>query len=65
MRLRQAATAARPDVIVNCAAFNLVDAAEEQDLRRRVSELEKENVRLRMEREILKKAARYFAKESR
>jgi dTDP-4-dehydrorhamnose reductase len=30
LRLREAATAARPDVIVNCAAFNLVDAAEER-----------------------------------
>ena len=30
----------------------------------RVRELEKENARLRMERDILKKAAAYFAKES-
>jgi transposase len=30
----------------------------------RVRELEKENARLRMERDILKKAAAYFAKEN-
>jgi dTDP-4-dehydrorhamnose reductase len=30
LRLREAATAARPDVILNCAAFNLVDAAEQR-----------------------------------
>lgn len=32
-------------------------------LGQRVRELEKENARLRMERDILKKAAAYFAKE--
>lgn len=32
-------------------------------LEQRVRELEKENARLRMERDILKKAAAYFAKE--
>lgn len=31
---------------------------------KRIRELEKENKRLRMEREILKKATAYFAKES-
>lgn len=40
-----------------------VSAIEEKDLRRRVLELEKENQRLTLEREILKKAAAFFAKE--
>jgi transposase len=40
-----------------------VSAAEEKDLRKRVAELEKENQSLRLEREILKKAAAFFAKE--
>ena len=40
-----------------------VNAAEEKDLRKRVAELEKENQRLKLEREILKKAAAFFAKE--
>src|SRR5271167_2590539 len=40
-----------------------VNAAEEKDLRKRVAELEKENQRLKVEREILKKAAAFFAKE--
>ncbi len=40
-----------------------VNASEEKDLRRRVAELEKENQRLKLEREILKKAATFFAKE--
>ena len=40
-----------------------VNAVEETDLRKRVAELEKENQRLRLEREILKKAAAFFAKE--
>ena len=40
-----------------------VDAQEEKDLRKRVAELERENQRLRLEREILKKAAAFFAKE--
>lgn len=39
------------------------DTAEEKALRRKVRELELENQKLRMEREILKKAAAYFAKE--
>lgn len=39
------------------------DTAEEKLLRRKVRELEAENATLRMEREILKKAAVYFAKE--
>jgi len=33
------------------------------DLAKRVAELEKENARLKMEREILKKATAYFAKD--
>jgi transposase len=41
----------------------VVDAQEEKDLRKRVIELEKENARLRIERDILKKAAAWFAKE--
>ncbi len=40
-----------------------VNAAEEKDLRKRVAELEKENQRLKLEREILKKAATFFARE--
>jgi len=40
-----------------------VNAAEEKDLRKRVAELEKENQRLKLEREILKKAAAFFARE--
>jgi transposase len=39
------------------------DAAEEKVLRKRVRELEAENQKLRLERDILKKAAAYFAKE--
>ena len=41
----------------------VVDAQEEKDLRKRVVELEMENARLRIERDILKKAAAWFAKE--
>lgn len=40
-----------------------VNAAQEKDLRKRVAELEKENQRLKLEREILKKAAAFFARE--
>ena len=40
-----------------------VNAAEEKDLRKRVAELEKENQRLKLEHEILKKAAAFFARE--
>ena len=39
------------------------DAAEELDLKKRVAQLERENRRLTMERDILKKATAYFAKE--
>ena len=39
------------------------EAVEERALRRKVRELEAENQKLRLEREILKKAAAYFAKE--
>ena len=42
----------------------VVDPVEEVDLRRRNTELEREVIRLRMERDILKKAAAFFAKES-
>jgi transposase len=37
--------------------------SKELPLEQRVRELEKENARLRMERDILKKATAYFAKE--
>jgi transposase len=42
----------------------VVDPAEQIDLRKRNTELEREVARLRMERDILKKAAAFFAKES-
>lgn len=42
----------------------MVDPAEQVDLRKRNTELEREVARLRMERDILKKAAAFFAKES-
>jgi transposase len=41
------------------------DAVEEKALRKRNRELEAENQKLRLEREILKKAAAFFAKEQR
>lgn len=41
-------------------ASNLV---EEADLRKRINELERENRRLTMERDILKKATAFFAKD--
>lgn len=41
------------------------DVAEEKALRKKVRELEAENQKLRLEREILKKAAAFFAKEQR
>jgi transposase len=41
------------------------DVAEERALRKKVRELEAENQKLRLEREILKKAAVFFAKEQR
>jgi transposase len=40
-----------------------VGVAEELDLKKRVAELERELTRTRMERDILKKATAYFAKE--
>lgn len=39
------------------------DSAEEKALRRKVRDLEAENIKLKMEREILKKAAAFFARE--
>jgi transposase len=42
----------------------VVDPAEQADLKKRNAELEREVARLRMERDILKKAAAFFAKES-
>ena len=39
------------------------DTAEEKALRKKVRELEAENQKLKLEREILKKAAAYFAKD--
>ena len=41
------------------------EAVEERALRKKVRELEAENQKLRLEREILKKAAAFFAKEQR
>ncbi len=41
----------------------MVETCEEKALRKRNRELEAENQRLRIEREILKKAAAFFAKE--
>ncbi len=50
---------------VESARFNADTSLIPTDLPagQRVRELEKENARLRMERDILKKAAAYFAKE--
>jgi transposase len=42
----------------------IIDPVEEADLRKRLADLERENARLRMERDILKKAAAFFAKET-
>lgn len=42
----------------------IIDPVAEADLRKRNAELERENARLRMERDILKKAAAFFAKEA-
>jgi len=41
----------------------VADTAEDKALRKRNRELEAENQKLRLEREILKKAAAFFAKE--
>ena len=41
-----------------------IDPVEQADLRKRNAALERENAQLRMEREILKKAAAFFAKET-
>nr|WP_028580539.1 hypothetical protein [Desulfogranum japonicum] len=48
-------------------AVNLLteqESQEDEDLRKEIVRLKKENRRLQMEREILKKAAAFFAKES-
>ena len=45
-------------------AGKVVDPVEEADLRKRNAELEREVARLRMERDILKKAAAFFATET-
>jgi transposase len=42
----------------------VIDPVEEADLRKRNAELERENARLRMERDILKKATAFFARET-
>ncbi len=42
----------------------VIDPVEQADLRKRNAELEREVARLRMERDILKKATAFFAKES-
>ena len=44
-------------------SIGAVDSTEEKALRKRNRELEAENQKLRLEREILKKAAAFFAKE--
>lgn len=54
--LRQWVEAARHDSPVSTVPADL-------PLEQRLRELEKENARLRMERDILKKAAAYFAQE--
>lgn len=43
---------------------NVIDPVEQADLRRKNADLEREVSRLRMERDILKKAAAFFVKES-
>ena len=45
------------------ACKDSTEIAEEMDLKRQVVELKKQVQRLTMEREILKKAAAYFAKD--
>ena len=40
-----------------------INAAEETDLRKQLQDLQRENERLKLERDILKKAAAYFARE--
>lgn len=42
----------------------LIDPVEDADLRRQNAELRREVTRLRMERDILKKATAFFAKET-
>ncbi len=42
----------------------VIDPVEQADLRNRNADLEREVARLRMERDILKKAAAFFARES-
>lgn len=50
--------------VVNARLASPVSSVpKELPLEKRYRELEKENARLRMERDILKKAAAYFAKE--
>lgn len=51
---------------IDLARYNSDKSLVPSDLpaERRIRELEKENARLRMERDILKKAAAWFAKES-
>ncbi len=46
-------------------AMQSADSVEEKDLRKRLRELEAENAKLKMEREILQKASAYFAKRHR
>ena len=40
-----------------------LNAGEETDLRKQLKELQRENERLKLERDILKKAAAFFARE--
>jgi len=48
---------------VGKASNGSANVAEELDLKKRVAQLERELARTRMERDILKKATAYFAKE--
>ncbi len=41
----------------------VLNAGEETDLRKQLKELQRENERLKLERDILKKAAAFFARE--
>ena len=40
-----------------------LNATEESDLQKQIKQLQRENERLKLERDILKKAAAYFARE--